>query len=73
MRAHLPHATPVIFGRAAGRPDERITVQPLAQADAAIADMATCVIIGSAETWIVVRGEKGDLVYTPRFMSGGNR
>ncbi|KQV16400.1 precorrin-3B C17-methyltransferase [Rhizobium sp. Root1203] len=73
LRAHLPHATPVIFGRAAGRPDERITVQPLAQADAAIADMATCVIIGSAETRVVVRGEKGDLVYTPRFMSGGNR
>lgn len=73
LRAHLPPATPVIFGRAAGRPDERITVQPLAEADAAIADMATCVIIGSAETRVVARGGKGDLVYTPRFIAGGNR
>jgi precorrin-3B C17-methyltransferase len=31
LREHLPDATPVIFGRAAGTPDERISVQPLAQ------------------------------------------
>jgi precorrin-3B C17-methyltransferase len=73
LRAHLPQATPVIFGRAAGRADERITVQPLAEADATIADMATCVIIGSTETKVVARGDKGDLVYTPRFIAGGNR
>lgn len=63
----LPATTPVIFGRAAGRPDEKIVVTPLGEADAAQADMATCVIIGSAETRIIERGEKPALVYTPRF------
>lgn len=67
----LPATTPVIFGRAAGRPDERILVQPLGEADAALADMATCVIIGSRETRIVAREGKPDLVYTPRFAAGG--
>ncbi|MGO7535447.1 precorrin-3B C(17)-methyltransferase [Rhizobium leguminosarum] len=73
LRDHLPAATPVIFGRAAGRADERIAVQQLAQADASIADMATCIIIGSAETRIVTRPGRLDLVYTPRFMARGNR
>ncbi len=69
LRAILPETTPVIFGRAAGRPDERMEVQPLGKADAAQADMATCVIIGSAETRIIDRGEKPSLVYTPRFLA----
>jgi len=68
----LPTTTPVIFGRAAGRPDEKIEVTPLGQADAAQADMATCVIIGSAETRIIERGEKAALVYTPRFSAPGS-
>ena len=63
----LPATTPVIFGRAAGRPDEKIVVTPLGEADAGQADMATCVIIGSAETRVIERGEKPALVYTPRF------
>ncbi len=63
----LPATTPVIFGRAAGRPDEKILVTPLGQADATQADMATCVIIGSAETRTIARGEQPALVYTPRF------
>ncbi len=73
LRSDLPATTPVIFGRAAGRPDERITVQSLAEADAATADMATCVIIGSPETKVVARDGKPGLVYTPRFIAGGNR
>jgi len=73
LRLELPATTPVIFGRAAGRPDERITIQPLAEADAAIADMATCVIIGSPETKVIARDGKPDLVYTPRFIAGENR
>ena len=63
----LPATTPVVFGRAAGRPDEKIEVTPLGRADAAQADMATCVIIGSAETRIIERADKPALVYTPRF------
>jgi len=73
LRLELPATTPVIFGRAAGRPDERISIQPLAEADPAIADMATCVIIGSPETRVIARDGKPDLVYTPRFIAGGNR
>ncbi|EPE94992.1 precorrin-3B C(17)-methyltransferase [Rhizobium grahamii] len=73
LRLTLPPTTPVIFGRAAGRPDERITVQPLQDADAGMADMATCVIIGSEETRVVARTGKPDLVYTPRFLEGGKR
>jgi len=42
-------------------------VTPLADADAAQADMATCVIIGSAETRMIERGDRPALVYTPRF------
>ena len=68
LRDVLPAATPVIFGRAAGRPDERIAVARLAEAEASHADMATCVIIGSAETRVIARDGKPDLVYTPRFI-----
>ncbi len=67
LRAILPAGTPVIFGRAAGRPDERIVVTPLVDADAGQADMATCVIIGSAETRVIDRPGRSALVYTPRF------
>lgn len=70
LRTVLPSETPVIFGRAAGRPDERIAVFPLGNAEASAADMATCVIIGSAETRIISRGARPDLVYTPRFAAG---
>lgn len=73
LRSVLPSETPVIFGRAAGRPDERMLVMPLGQADAQKADMATCVIIGSPETRIIPRPGKPDLVYTPRFISGEKR
>ena len=73
LRGVLPASVPVIFGRAAGRPDERIAVMPLGEADASRADMATCVIIGSPETRIVEREGKPDLVYTPRFYAGDSQ
>jgi precorrin-3B C17-methyltransferase len=67
LRKSLPATTPVIFGRAAGRSDERMEIAPLGEADAARADMATCVIIGSAETRLIDRPGKAPLVYSPRF------
>ncbi|MEI2301619.1 precorrin-3B C(17)-methyltransferase [Ensifer sp. MJa1] len=73
LRGVLPATVPVIFGRAAGRPDERMTVMPLGEADANRADMATCVIIGSPETRIVERDGQPDLVYTPRFYAGASQ
>jgi precorrin-3B C17-methyltransferase len=62
----LPAATPVIFGRAIGRDDERLTVTTLDKAADMPADMATLVIIGSRETRIIARDGKMPLVYTPR-------
>jgi precorrin-3B C17-methyltransferase / cobalt-factor III methyltransferase len=66
LRRHLPPSTPVVFGRAVGRPDERISVATLAQADATPADMATLVIVGSRETRVIARPGRSPLVYTPR-------
>jgi precorrin-3B C17-methyltransferase len=63
----LPSETPVIFGRAAGRTDERIETVPLTEARADMADMATCVIIGSTATRVVERPGLPSLVYSPRF------
>ncbi len=66
LREILPAATPVVFGRAAGRPDETIAVCRLDEADATKADMATCVIVGSPETRLVERTGQPALVYSPR-------
>ena len=66
LREVLPVSTPVIFGRAVGRPDERFAVVSLGEADGQPADMATCVIIGSAETRIIERPGLDPLVYSPR-------
>lgn len=66
LRAFLPKEIPVVFGRAAGRPDERIAVTTLDAARPEMADMATCIIIGNVHTRIVERGERPALLYTPR-------
>lgn len=66
LRPILPPQTPVIFGRAVGRDDERIRIERLETADAALADMATLVIIGSPATRIVERSGLAPLVYSPR-------
>lgn len=63
---HLPSATPVIFGRAVGRPDESVSVTSLAAAADAPADMATLIIVGSRETKLIARPGRSALVYTPR-------
>ena len=73
LRETLPAETPIVFGRAAGRPDERMLVMPLGEADAERADMATCVVIGSPETRIISRPGLPELVYTPRFLKDVSR
>lgn len=67
LRAHLPGTVPVIFGRAAGRKDEAIRVVPLAEARGDMADMATCIIVGSVATRLIERPGRPALVYSPRF------
>lgn len=72
LRGVLPGTTPVVFGRAVGRPGESIRTTSLAEANGANADMATCVIVGSTATRMVERPCQPALVYTPRSMPGGN-
>ena len=66
LRRHLPPSTPIVFGRAVTRADEQINVTTLDRADAADADMATLVIVGSRETRVIARPGQPPLVYTPR-------
>jgi precorrin-3B C17-methyltransferase len=66
LRRHLPDATPVIFGRAVCRADERIGVTTLEAATAERADMSTLVIVGSRDTRVIARPGRAPLVYTPR-------
>ena len=66
LRRLLPARTPVVFGRAVGRPDERVGVATLATADGSHADMSTCVIIGTEQTRSIERAGKSTLIYTPR-------
>src|SRR5690606_26697189 len=55
LAERLPAATPVIFGRAVGRPSQTLAVVPLAEAAQHPADMATLIIVGSPETRIIPR------------------
>jgi len=66
----LPPATPVIFATAVSRADERIAVVPLAEAPRTAADMRTVILVGSAETRTVARGDGRLWVYTPRSFAG---
>lgn len=72
LRRHLPASTPVVFGRAVGRVDERMAIVTLVDANAAQADMSTCIIVGSAQTRVIARVGKSSLVYTPRSMPGAS-
>jgi precorrin-3B C17-methyltransferase len=66
LRRHLPASTPVIFGRAVGRPDEKVSICSLDAADPSSADMATLIIVGSSLTRVIERPGLAPLVYTPR-------
>ncbi len=59
-------STPVAFARAVGRPDERLHLTTLGEADPGLVDMATLVIVGSSETRLV-EGQGGRRwMLTPR-------
>ena len=66
--AHREAATPVLFARAVGRPDEALRVLTLAKAteQAGTADMATLVMIGASGTRLIAREGAAPYVYTPR-------
>lgn len=65
LRSVKDGATPVAFARAIGRPDERLHLTTLNEADPALVDMATCVIVGSSTTRFVDSAGARRL-YTPR-------
>ena len=58
--------TPVAFARAIGRPDERVILSDLANADPGLVDMATLVLIGSSETRFIPRPGAEPWLLTPR-------
>jgi precorrin-3B C17-methyltransferase len=62
----LKPTTPVVFGRAIGRADEKIVLTELTNAGNIPADMATLIIVGSAQTRVIARDGLKPLVYTPR-------
>jgi len=68
LRSVKPPETMVVFARAVGRPEEKITVTTLAEADPGVVDMATLVFIGSSQSRRLPRAEPGaaDWVYTRR-------
>lgn len=72
LRRHLPASTPIVFGRAVGRSDERVSVARLDAAGTMEADMSTLVIVGSHDTRVIARPGRSPLVYTPRAVQGVN-
>jgi precorrin-3B C17-methyltransferase len=62
----------VAFARAVGRPDEKLTLTTLGEADPSICDMSTLVLIGSSETRFITRPDGlAPWIYTPRHYGGG--
>jgi precorrin-3B C17-methyltransferase len=73
LRGFLPPATPVAFATAITRPDERVEITTLAAADPSSADMRSLVLVGTAETRRIRRGEgRPDWLYAPRSSAAGS-
>ena len=66
LRDCLPAATPVAFATAISRPDERVDILTLGEADPARADMRTLVMVGTEATRSIVRPDGATWLYTPR-------
>jgi precorrin-3B C17-methyltransferase len=66
VRSARAPATPVVFARAVSRSDQNIRIVTLAEAQPAMADMQTVVIVGSSATRLVPKADGGAWVLTPR-------
>jgi precorrin-3B C17-methyltransferase len=66
LRAARAPETTVVFASAIGRDDERVIVQRLGDADPALADMRTLVLIGSSALRVIDRPDGTCFVYAPR-------
>jgi precorrin-3B C17-methyltransferase len=66
LRRHRSGQCVVAFARAVGRPGEELVVTSLEQADPALADMQTLVLIGASSTRCIERPGGKKWVYSPR-------
>lgn len=66
LRRELPAETLVAFAAAIGRADEAVVVSRLSEADPALADMRTLVIVGTNATRRIERPSGACWLYTPR-------
>ena len=66
LRERRAPDTTVVFAMAIGRDDERVVVQRLGDADPALADMRTLVMIGSSALRVIERPDGSCFVYAPR-------
>ena len=66
LRGMLPGSIPVVFATAVTRPEERISIATLADADPQRADMRTLVLIGSRQTRLIARDGAAPWIYTAR-------
>jgi precorrin-3B C17-methyltransferase len=66
LRNIKPPETVVLFVRKAGTPDVSVVTTTLTEADPALADMRTLVIIGATATRSIQRQGKRAWIYTPR-------
>jgi cobalt-precorrin 5A hydrolase / cobalt-factor III methyltransferase / precorrin-3B C17-methyltransferase len=64
--AHRRPETPVLIGRALGRPDERIEIVRLGEFDPSQIDMMTVVLVGSSASRAFRRGDGRLVAYTLR-------
>jgi precorrin-3B C17-methyltransferase len=71
LRSCKAQQTPVAFARAIGRPDERIVLNTLGDANPGVADMSTLVLIGSSETRFIQRLGRPSWMLTPRTYRAG--
>src|ERR1700728_319005 len=70
LRTIKPPQGVVLFVRKAATLETRVVVTSLAEADPALADMSTLVIIGAAATRLIPRPGHRPWVYTPRAEPG---
>lgn len=71
LRDLLPGSVPVLFATAVSRPEERIRLATLAEADPADADMRTILLVGSALTRTIERPDGAPWLYTRRSVPPG--
>src|SRR5260221_1287377 len=73
LRTKKSPQTVVLFVRSAATPEARVVMTELGEADPALADMRTLVIIGAVATRLISRNGRRPFVYTPRAEREGVR